>query len=98
MDDIKTEVVEVPRDESGGCSRFWPGGVRRKGGMSVALAFISNSGTSRVVVLVNTRSGSTPRLKPKARVPDATHWGGLGCISNEALLMRVEQRPQANGL
>lgn len=68
--------------------------------MSVVLAFILNSGTSRVVVLVkkNARNGAIRGQKPKVRVPDATHWGGLGCSSNEALVMRVEQRPQANGL
>ena len=67
--------------------------------MSVVLAFISNSGTSRVVVLGKSKEREYAEAqKPKARVPDATHWGGLGCISNEALVMRVEQRPQANGL
>jgi len=50
--DIRTGVDGLLRDESGGFSRFWPDGVRRIGGMSVVLAFISNSGTSRVVVLV----------------------------------------------
>lgn len=68
MDDIRTEVVEVPRDESGGCSRFWPGGVRRKGGMSVALAFMLNTGTSRVFVLVeNTGNGSMSRPEGRRR-------------------------------
>ncbi len=52
MDDIRTKVAFLPWDESGGLSRSWPDGVRCIGGMSVVLAFILNSGTSRVVVLV----------------------------------------------
>ena len=48
-------VAGLSRDKSGGRSRFWPGGVRRKVGVSVVLAFISNSGTSRVVDLVETQ-------------------------------------------
>ena len=66
--------------------------------MSVVLAFISNSGTSRVVALGKSKEREHAEArKPKVRVPDATHWGGLGCKSNEALAMRVEQRPQAKG-
>ena len=48
-------------DEFGGRSRFWPDGVRRTGGMSVVQAFISNSGTSHVVVLVETQGTGVSR-------------------------------------
>jgi hypothetical protein len=95
-DDIRTGVATSPWDEPGGWSRSWPGGVRRKGGMSVVLAFERNSGTSRVVVsLVTEGTGVRRGRKPKARVPDAAHWGGLGCSSDEGPVMGLEQRPQA---
>lgn len=62
-------VGGLPRDESDGYSRPWSGSVRRRGGMSVVLAFISNRGTSRVVVLGKPREPEyTEARKPKARV------------------------------
>ena len=34
--------------------------------------------------------------KPKARVPEAVHWGGLGRSSDEGAVMALEQRPQTS--
>jgi len=80
-----------------GRSRSWPDGVRRKGGMSVVWALGWNSGTSRAVVPLATGGTGVRRgRKPKARVPDAVHWGGLGCSSDEGLVMRLERRPRAS--
>jgi hypothetical protein len=80
-----------------GSSRSWPVGVRRKGGMSVVWALGWNSGTSRAVApLATGRTGVRRGRKPKARVPDAVHWGGLGCSSDEGLVMRLERRPRAS--
>jgi len=76
-----------------GWSRSWPGGVRRKGGMSVVRAFVRNSGTSRAVVSQGGGTGVRRGRKLKARVPDAVHWGGSGCSSDEGVVMTLERRP-----
>jgi len=87
----------MPWDEPGRLSRSGPGGVRRKGGMSVVRALVQNSGTSRTVVpLVTGGTGVRRGRKPKARVPDAVHWGGPGRSSDEGLVMRLEPRPWAS--
>ncbi len=42
-------------------------------------ALVRKPGTSRAVAPAAVGgNGSTPRRRPKARVPDAVHWGGLG--------------------
>ena len=84
----------MPWDEPGGLSRSWPGGVRRKGGMSVVRALAQNSGTSRAVApLVAGGTGVRRGRKLKARVPDAAHWGGSGRSSYEGAVMALERRP-----
>jgi len=94
-DDIRTRAVRLSWDQSGGVPRCWPGGVRRQGGMSVVRALGWNSGTSRAVVPLATGGTGVRRgPKPKARVPGAAHWGGLGRSSDEAPVMGVERRPQ----
>ena len=94
-DDIRTRAAGMPWDEPGELSRSWPGGVRRKGGKNVVRALVRNSGTSRVVAPPETVGTGVRRgRKPKARVPDAAHWGGLGRSSDEGAVMALEQRPQ----
>src|SRR5680860_1082732 len=66
-----------------------------KGGKNVVRALVRNSGTSRVVAPPETVGTGVRRgRKPKARVPDAAHWGGLGRSSDEGAVMALEQRPQ----
>src|ERR1035437_8907110 len=78
-----------------GSSRSWPGGVRRKGGKNVVRALVWNSGTSRVVAPLETVGTGVRRgRKPKARVPDAAHWDGLGRSSDEGAVMARERRPR----
>ncbi len=82
------------RDKSGGVTRSWPGGVRRKGGKNVVRALVRNSGTSRAVASPGTVGTGVRRgRKPKARVPDAAHWGGSGRSSDEGAVMALERRP-----
>jgi hypothetical protein len=45
VDDIGTGVGILSRDESGGCLRSWPGGVRHEGGASSGQAPVRNVGT-----------------------------------------------------
>ena len=86
-----------PGTSLAGSSRSWPGGVRRKGGMSMMLALVRNSGTSRAVApLMTGGTGVRRGRRPKARVPDAVHWGGLGRSSDEGPVMRLEPRPWAS--
>jgi len=94
---IRTRAVRQSWDEPGEWSRSWPGGVRRKGGMSVGRAFGWNTGTSRAVVpLVTEGAGVRRGRKPKARVPDAVHWGGLRRSSYEGAVMALERRPRTS--
>src|ERR1035437_8513413 len=80
-----------------GSSRSWPGGVRRKGGKNVVRALVWNSGTSRVVAPLETVGTGVRRgRKPKARVPDAAHWDGLGRSSDEGAVMALERRPRTS--
>src|SRR5215470_10523938 len=43
-DDIKTGVCEELRDGSGGCPLYWPGGVRREGGVSLICGYYTKRG------------------------------------------------------
>jgi hypothetical protein len=45
VDGIGTGAGILPRDESGGCLRSWPGGVRHEGGASPVQAPVRNAGT-----------------------------------------------------
>src|ERR1041385_5167963 len=45
VDGIGTGVGSLPWDESGGCLRSWPGGVRHEGGASSVQAPVRNVGT-----------------------------------------------------
>jgi hypothetical protein len=47
VDGIGTGAGILPRDESGGCLRSWPGGVRHEGGASPGQAPVRNVGTPR---------------------------------------------------
>jgi hypothetical protein len=47
VDGIGTGAGILPRDESGGCLRSWPGGVRHEGGASPVQAPVRNVGTVR---------------------------------------------------
>ena len=85
------------RDEPGGWSRSWSGGVRCRGGMSVVRALVRNSGTSRVVVpLIMGEREYAEAEKLKVRVPDAAHWGGLRRSSDEGAVMALERRPRTS--
>ncbi len=75
LDDIKTGIGPLSRDEHGGKTRSWPCGVRRKGGMSVVWALERNSGTSRVVAPASAGNGSTPRPETEG---ESTGGGALG--------------------
>ena len=58
-------------------------------------ALVRNSGTSRVVAPPEMMGTGVRRgRKPKARVPDAAHWGGLGRSSDEGAVTALERRPQ----
>ena len=57
-------------------------------------ALVRNSGTSRAV-LEREREYAEAR-KPKARVPDAVHWGSLGRSSEEGAVMALERRPRTS--
>ncbi len=84
-------------DELGGLPRSRPGEVWRIGGMSVVRALVQNSGTRRAVAPLATGGTGVRRgRKPKARVPDAVHWGELGRSRAEGLVMRLEPRPWAS--
>src|SRR5674476_1395098 len=97
MTTSKPGLTLFPGISLAGSSRSWPGGVRRKGGKNVVWALVRNSGTSRVVAppeMVGT--GVRRGRKPKARVPDAAHWGGLGRSSDEGAVMALERRPRTS--
>lgn len=47
VDGIGTGAGILPRDESGGCLRSWPGGVCHEGGASPGQALVRNVGTPR---------------------------------------------------
>ena len=87
--------IANPGISPAGSSRSWPGGVRRRGGKNVVWALVRNSGTSRAVAPLVTTGGTGVRRgrKPKARVPDAVHWGGSGRSSDEGAVMALERRP-----
>jgi hypothetical protein len=96
-DDIRTRADALPWDELGGLSRSWPSGVRCEGGVSVVRALGWNTGTSRAVApLVTEGTGVRRGRKPKVRVPDAAHWGGLRRSSDEGAVMALERRPRAS--
>jgi len=44
---IGTGVGSLPRDESGGCLRSWPGGARHEGGASPVCGFRTERGVRR---------------------------------------------------
>jgi hypothetical protein len=46
--DIKTRVSMQSWDESGGSPSYWPGGVRRAGGVSLVCGFCVERGKARV--------------------------------------------------
>jgi hypothetical protein len=46
--DIETGVSMRPRDESGGCPIYWPGGVRHAGGVSLVCGFYVERGKACV--------------------------------------------------
>jgi len=46
--DIETGVSMQSRDESGGCPSYWPGGVRRAGGVSPVCGCCAERGKARV--------------------------------------------------
>jgi hypothetical protein len=93
----KPGLAVGPGTSLAGGSRFWPGGVRCKGGMSVVRALVRNSGTSRAVAsLVTEGTGVRRGRKPRARVRDAAHWGGLRRSSEEGAVMALERRPRAS--
>ena len=74
--DIRTRAVRQPWDEPGGWSRSWPGGVRRKGGMSVVRAFgrkHGNQSCRRPLVIEGT--GVRRGLKTEG---ESTGCGALG--------------------
>ena len=97
VDGIRTRVEALPWDEPGRLSRSWPGGVRRKGGVSVVRALGWNTGTSRAVASLATEGTGVRRgRKPKARVPDAVHWGGPRRSSDEGAVMALERRPRTS--
>jgi hypothetical protein len=56
--------------------------------MNLVLAFVWNVGTLHVMLRENPISGSTT----KGESIDAHEGGGSSCISDEVLVMRMEQR------
>jgi hypothetical protein len=61
-------------------------------------ALVRNSGTSRAVAPLFEREREYAEArKPKARVPDAVHWGSLGRSSEEGLVMRPKTSEGATG-
>ena len=48
VDGIGTGAGILPRDESGGCLRSWPGGVRHEGGASPVQAPVRNVGCAGI--------------------------------------------------
>ena len=60
-------------------------------------ALEQNSGTSRTVAsLVTEGTGVRRGRRPKARVPDAVHWGGPRRSSDEGAVMALERRPRTS--
>ena len=84
----KSGRPDLPRDESGGCPDYWPGGVWRRGGVSL----VCGSCTEREKASVDTATrvspevarGSVPRQKPEALSTDAALAGGPARSSREA--------------
>ena len=76
---------------------YWPGGVRRRGGVNVVCGFRRERGKASVDTRPGRRSGwrkreRAERQKPEALSTDATLAGGLSCSSDEAPVMGVERR------
>jgi hypothetical protein len=55
--DIETGVSMQSRDESGGCPSYWPGGVRRAGGVSPVCGCSAERGKARVDTVDRPRRG-----------------------------------------
>ncbi len=89
---IETGVPKQLRDEPGGSPCYWPGGVRRRGGVSS----VCGSCTEHEKASADTAAGSTgpvvppagrgrvPRQSPKALSTDAVFVGGPARNSCEA--------------
>jgi hypothetical protein len=97
IDDIKTGVPLLPRDQPGRGPVYCPGGVRRRGGASPIQVPVWNVGTPR-----SDAAGGMLRPLVKERSPSSTYCEGLSidaeqaggspCSSAEAPVMGVERR------
>ena len=90
VDGIETGVGSLPRDESGGCLRSWPGGVRHEGGASPVQAPVRNVGTPRRdaadghVEAGRCKGGLQAAETARGRVPMRGRGGGPPRSSGEA--------------
>lgn len=101
FDDIETEEGTHLRDEAGGLPVYCPGGVRHKGGASLAQALVRNMGTCRSDSAVSSTGLLVP-LAGRGRTPSrgngegestvAEHRDGPSCSSDEGSVMELERR------
>jgi hypothetical protein len=95
---IGTGVGSLPRDESGGCLRSWPGGVRHEGGASSVQAPVRNVGTPRRdaadgrVEAGRCKGGPPGSWNCEGQSTGARQGGGSPRGSGEASVMGVERR------
>lgn len=88
INDVKTGVSFLRREESGGYPVYCPDGIRYRGGVKLVQAFMRNMGTCRFDVKGEIQVGSPH----KNESTDAGHRGGTARSSVEGAVMAVEPR------
>jgi len=71
---IGTGVGSLPRDESGGCLRSWPGGVRHEGGASSVQAPVRNVGCAGINRQEERDENARHRRSSDPRWPRVMRW------------------------
>lgn len=95
ISDIETGVSFRLRDEPGGCPKFWPGGVRHGGDVSLICCFRTERGKAcpdTDTGIVVSRGSASSSGNCEALSTDAGRAGGPACSSGEAAVMAVERR------
>jgi hypothetical protein len=96
--DIRTGVSMRSRDEPGGETAYWPGGVRHVGGVSLICGFCAERGKARVDTAAvrdcgtGARGSASSSGNCEASSTDAARAGGPARSSDEAPVIGVERR------
>jgi hypothetical protein len=96
--DIRTGVSMQSRDEPGGDTAYWPGGVRHVGGVSLICGFCAERGKARVDAApasdrwAGARGSASSSGNCETSSTDAARAGGPARSSDEAPVIGVERR------